>query len=204
MSENRNLYNLRNLYTSILQTTPLRFGHQFTVQFNGRDLERYAGPGLNNQQEPRNNITYYVRSAEIPRVDINSAKVNYFAAGFEVPGTIQYPEQWQVAILLDQNMTQYNILRNWQEEMSSYRLSTGGIKTIPNITASVNLLDRTFQFVVKEYVMEGVWISDVEDISMKYQEGASEAMTCNCTFEFQYFYEKELEDDPLGAIVVRR
>lgn len=203
MANNKNLYNLKKFYNQIITKTPLRFGHQFTVQFNGRDLIRYAGPGFNQQNEPKFNITYYVRASEIPQIDINSAKVSYFSAGFEIPGTIKYPEQWNVTILLDQDLTQYNILRRWQEEMSSYRISGGGVKTIPNITASVNLLDRTFQNVVKEYVMEGVWISDLGQVDFQYQEGSSDAKTCACTFNFQYFYEKDIEKDPLGATALR-
>ena len=188
MGSNKNLYDLQKFYNNIITKNPLRYGHQFTVEFNGADLARYAA-GLNIQADPTRCITYYVRSSEIPEVTVNSAKVSYFSAGFEVPGVVKYPDSWNVTILLDQDMTMYNILRNWQEALSSYRLSGGGIKTIPNIIARVNLLDRTMRQVVKSYIMEGVWINQLGNVDMQYQEGSSDAKTCSCAFAMQYFYE---------------
>lgn len=71
------------------------------------------------------NFSVYVKSSKIPAVDITSAKVAYFGAGFEVPGVIKYPESWEVKIILDQNLTVYKKLRAWMEYHSSYKNSTG-------------------------------------------------------------------------------
>jgi hypothetical protein len=58
------------------------------------------------------------------------------------------------------------------------------------------------QNVVKSYIMEGVWIADLSQVSLKYSEGGGNApMTCECTFTMQYWYE-EGEGDPLGATSV--
>ena len=83
------------------------------------------GARFNNTSVPSENFTYYVRSTSIPKISVGSAKVNYFAAGFEVPGIINYPDSWDVTFLLDENLTQYNLLKNWQEALSNYRFSGG-------------------------------------------------------------------------------
>ena len=145
-----------------------------------------------------NNITYYVQSSKIPEVNINSAKVSYFAAGFEVPGVVKYPDQWTVEILLGQDMLQYRRLQSWQEALSNYRYSGGGYKVIPSVNARVNLLDSTMRNVVRSYVMEGVWIENLGNLEFQYQEGAAEPMKCTCTFAMQYWYELD-EGDPLKA-----
>lgn len=182
----------------ITKNTPLRFGHQFTVEFQGYDLPDYLQSTGKSTSE---NITYYVKSASIPKVDVKSANVSFLAAGFVVPGVIAYPDSWKVDILLDQDLTMYRRLKLWHEEISSYRLDGGGKKVIPYVTANVNLLDNTMQNIVRRYIMEGVWISELGNVDFKYQEGASEVLKCSCTFTMQYFYEAQGEDDPLKAQV---
>lgn len=195
-------YNLQEFYNILTRKSPIRFGHQFLVEFYGEDLNDPNITGAfslstSNQNNVTDNITYYVQASKIPEVKVNSAKVNYFAAGFEVPGVISYPDQWTVDILLGQDMLQYNRLQSWQEAMSSYRLSGGGYKVIPKVNAHVHLLDSTMQYSSKTYVMEGVWIEQLGNLEFQYQEGAAEPMKCSCTFAMQYWYEKDVEQDPL-------
>ena len=38
----QNDYNLKNFYNSIITKQPLRYGHQFIVEFNGKDLREFA------------------------------------------------------------------------------------------------------------------------------------------------------------------
>ena len=120
------------------------------------------------------------------------------AAGFEIPGVIKYPDQWSTKIILDQNMTYYNILRKWQEYMSSYRKNSGGNKRIPDVNANVHLLDSTMSRYVKTYVMEGAWIESIGNIEFEYKEGSSDTQMCTCNFAFQYWYESD-EGDPLSS-----
>lgn len=196
MAGSRNTYNIMEFYKNITQRHPLRYGHQFTVEFITGD-ESVGEFQRGNINDPVNNITYYVQSSEIPQVDIGSAKVAFYAAGFEVPGVIKYPDSWKVNILLGQDLYQYKRLQSWMEEMSSYRRSGGGNKTIPNVKAHVNLLDSKMLNVVKRYVMEGVWIESLGDVRFEYKEGDSNMMTCDCTFTMQYWYEDFSEGDPL-------
>lgn len=198
MAGRQNTYNLRDFYNNITKRHPLRYGHQFTIEFitGGSDT---GGFGKDDTKNVMNNITYYVQSSKIPSVDINSAKVSFYSAGFEVPGVIKYPENWDVTILLGQDLLQYRLLQRWQETISDYRRSGGGVKTIPNVKAYVNLLDSTMQNVVKTYVMEGVWIENLSELKFEYKEGESTTMTCTCTFTMQYWYEADVEGDPLQA-----
>lgn len=198
-----NTYNVMEFYKNITQKHPLRYQHQFTVEFLGSSLGTIETGDFNTSDtsDIRNNITYWVQSSEIPSVDVSSVHVDFYSAGFEVPGVIKYPDSWTCEILIDQDLTQYNRLRSWQEAMSSYTKSGGGYKTIPNVIAKVNLLDSTMQYVVKSYVMEGVWINDLSNLEFAYKEGSTDILKCTCTFTMQYFYEIN-EDDPLGATTI--
>jgi hypothetical protein len=111
------------------------------------------------------------------------------AAGFEVPGTVKYPEEWTVEIIIDQGLTQYNRLLSWQQAMSDYKRSQGGSKVIPNIFAKVNLLDNTMRNITKSYIMEGVWIEELSQLDFQYQEGSAEVAKCKCKFALQYWYD---------------
>ena len=196
MSDKTNHYNLMEFYNNITKTRPLRYGHQFTIEFIGGSLGGLTGYFNPPNEEPVNNITYYVQSSKIPSVEINSAKVAYFSAGFEIPGTVKYPDQWTVEILLGQDLGQYKRLQSWQEAMSNYAYSAGGNKIIPNVQAKVNLLDSYMKNIVKTYMMEGVWIENLSELSFQYQEGSAEIMKCTCTFTMQYWYDLD-DGDPL-------
>lgn len=95
-------------------------------------------------------------------------------------------------------MSKYFALKNWQENMSSYNLSTGGNKLVPNVQAKVVLLD-SFMQPSKTYIMEGVWINKLGEIQFAYEEGSSAIQECECTFIMQYWYEADTETDPLSA-----
>ena len=178
----------------------IRLGHQFVVEFHG--LERIDRPKLKKLLEglTKNNlsITYYIQSASIPQVEIGSAHVDYMAAGFELPGVIKYPDQWSTKIILDQGLTYYNILREWQEYMSSYWNNSGGDKRIPNVTAKVTLLNSAMDVPIRTYFMEGVWIESLGNIDFEYKEGSSDIQMCTCNFAFQYWYENK-EGNPLDS-----
>lgn len=184
MAGRTNRYNLMEFYNNITKRHPLRYGHQFTVEFQGASLGELTGAfGPADPSDVVNNITYYVQSSTIPEVSINSVKVNFYSAGFEVPGVVKYPESWTVDILLGQDLYQYKRLQSWQEAMSNYRLSGGGTKVIPNVIAKVNLLDSTMRYVVKTYIMEGVWIDTLGDVKFEYKE-----RRYNNANMFLYFY----------------
>ena len=200
MAGRTNRYNLMEFYNNITKRHPLRYAHQFTVEFQGASLGELTGAfGPASPNDVVDNITYYIQSSSIPAVDINSVKVNFYSAGFEVPGVVKYPDSWQVNILLGQDLYQYKRLQSWQEAMSNYRLSGGGTKVIPNVIAKVNLLDSTMRNVVKTYIMEGVWIDTLSEVRFEYKEGDTTMQTCDCTFTMQYWYEEDNEGDPLQA-----
>ena len=78
----KNTYNLMDFYRNNTQQHPLRYGHQFTVEFLGRSLNGietgdFVGADPNSVID---NITYYVQSSSIPKVNIGNVNVPFFAA----------------------------------------------------------------------------------------------------------------------------
>jgi hypothetical protein len=122
------------------------------------------------------------------------------AAGFEVPGTVKYPEDWSVDIIIDQGLTQYNRLLSWQQAISDFKNSQGGSKTIPNVFAKVNLLDNTMRNITKTYIMEGVWIEELSPLEFQYQEGSTDIHKCSCKFAMQYWYDYNERRSTKGLI----
>lgn len=200
MAGRTNKYNLKEFYNNITKSHPLRYAHQFVVEFDGASLNGLTGEfTAANPTDIVNNITYYIQSSSIPQVEVNSVKVSFYSAGFEVPGVVKYPDSWQVNILLGQDLYQYKRLESWREAISNYRLSGGGNKVIPNVRAKVGLLDSTMQNIVKTYIMEGVWIDNLSEVKFEYKEGDTTMQSCDATFTMQYWYEEESEGDPLSA-----
>lgn len=96
-----NSYNLQNFYSSLLKRHPIRLGHQFYIEFIGPEATSF---GLDGSDEGTK-FKYYAKSSKIPAVDITSAKVPFYGAGFEVPGVVKYPDSWNVKILLESGMS---------------------------------------------------------------------------------------------------
>jgi hypothetical protein len=67
-----NTYDLKGFYNNIISRHPLRYGHQFTVEFFGRDLGNFFKTGdfvgNGDGKDPTNMFTYYVQSTSIPKV----------------------------------------------------------------------------------------------------------------------------------------
>ena len=121
-----NAYDLKGFYNNIIKHHPLRFGHQFTVEFfTGGSSTTGMFNGNGDGTEPSHMFTYFVQATSIPKVEITAGKVAYLAAGFEVPSTVKYPDSWTVDIIIDQGLSQYNKLVSWQEAMSDLRTSQG-------------------------------------------------------------------------------
>lgn len=114
---------LQQFYRSITQNDAFRFGHQFFVELQGGDLNYLQG--LSGNEAADKNFTFYIRSTNIPKTEIKSGTVNFLATSFAVPGVVSYPEDWSVEILLNNDLTLYNRLRAWQDEISDFNLNAG-------------------------------------------------------------------------------
>lgn len=151
--------NLQKFYNNIIRKKPLRFGYQFYIAFDGSIP---SGDKNSNTIFSNENIGLWIKSSKIPAIDISSAKVNFFSAGFEVPGNIKYPDSWDVTILLNnasgtttnEAMHLYTRLKTWMDEFSSYRASGGGKKVIPGVNAKVHLLKSDTMAIANTYIME--------------------------------------------------
>jgi len=187
-----NEINLKSFYRNIMQKDPLLYGHQFSVIFSGSDL-----PGDVQRGTDYTSITYYGKSAEIPAVTIQESTVNFLSQDFVVPRQVTFGETWKVKIMLDQNMTHYQSLYNWQNSFASLKLSGGGVKIIPSVQAHVTLLDASLQYEISRFTLEGVYPTQIPDLQLLY-ENQSNIVDFECTFVYQYMYDED-NGNPLDA-----
>ena len=183
---------LKKFYTSIMKKDPLLYGHQFHITFSGDDIPSYVQKGSDEKS-----ITYFCKSGSIPSPSIQETTVNFLSQDFVVPRQVTFQENWKVKILIDQNMTHYQSLYSWQNEFASLARSGGGLKIIPNAQAHVTLLDASLQYEISRFTLEGIFPSQIPDISLKY-ENQSTPIEFECTFTYQYMYDED-NGNPLDA-----
>lgn len=188
----QNPVDLKKFYQNIMKKSPLLYGHQFIVEFSGPDL-----PGRVQSGTDYTSITYYVKSTSIPEVNIEEQKIAFLSQEFVVPKQVSYGGEWSVNVLVDQNMTHYRSLYDWQNSFARLEYSGGGLKTIPNVTAHVGLLDASLQNVIHRFTLEGVFPTKIPDLSMQYENQAS-PVEFSCTFTYQYLYDAA-DGDPLAS-----
>jgi hypothetical protein len=172
----KNEIDLQTFYNNIARSKSLLLTHQFIIEFSGSGL--YSE--LSRDASDSKKITYWIQSASIPEQRIDDVKVPFMSQQFSIPKQIQFGEDWPVSVLLDENLTQYNILKNWTSIFSDLRKSGGGIKTIPSVQAKVSLVDSTFTKIKKTFILEGVWPSDLGNVEFQY-ENESNIQKCTCT-----------------------
>ncbi len=192
----QNDIHLKNFYRNVLAGSAVYLPHQFIVTFTG-DVPDMIKPDPNSNES----FTYYVKSAKVPKIDLKEHKVAFLSQEFVVPGGVQYDGSWAVDVLLTNDLLHYNSLYEWQQWYANLKndggSSDGHIKAIPNTIAHVKLLDSTMQQEIKEFNLVGIFPTKIPDLSMKY-ENASNGVSFNCTFMYQYMYRTD-EGDPLQA-----
>lgn len=187
---------LKEFYRNVLAKSPLFYGHQFVVTFTGDIPEM-----IKAKPNDTTSITYYVKSAKVPKIDIKENKVAFLSQQFVVPGGITYGDSWDVEVLMTNDIIHYDSLYEWQEWYANLKndggSSDGHVKAIPNTIAHVKLLDSTLQSEIKEFNLVGIYPTKIPDLKMKY-ENASNGVGFSCTFTYQYMYRTD-EGDPLEA-----
>lgn len=183
---------LKNFYTNVLKNNPLLYDHQFIVTFEGELPDEF-------KSDPNNplSLTYYVKAASVPEIKIKEATVNFLSQDFVVPGGVQYGGTWDVTLMMTNSLMHYVSLRNWEHRFASLERNGGGQKTIPNVKAHVHVIDSTMQQDLHDFVLEGVFPTNVPDLPMAY-ENASNIPEVAFGFTYQYMY-REDEGDPLEA-----
>lgn len=208
MAKVKNTYHIADMYHQILQKHPLQYKHQFIIEFIapvGQTGSIFDGDEAFGRKDHTSidSITYWGQSASIPEQTINSAKINFLANEFEVPGVVKFGDNWSIKLLLDQELTQYKKLEAWQNYISDFSKSGGGRKVIPNVQAKVSLLDASMQNITNSFILEGVWINKLGNIAFQYESGGAGIPDCTATFSYQYFYpaddlEQPTASDPLS------
>lgn len=191
----KNNYNLQYFYNQIMQKSPVLYKYQFVVEFiQGGTMQDGVG-GLydfnlfnNNPALPDQNFTYYAQSASLPKFQIQKADVPYYGTAFRVPTVLTFDHDWSCRILIEQDMVMYEKLRAWQKMISSLEQSGGGIKTIPDISLRINMLNAQHTEFTRSYVLTGVWPTSIPEIPLKYENNVSTAMTIDAKFKYQYCY----------------
>lgn len=210
MSLNRNL---ADFYNQIQSEGGLRYSYQFLVRLAlnqnifgdgsrgnnpGVDAILQAQYGLNLQtlgglKDPNSgenkgiDIAFLAQSTNIPKTELTTTKVSYFAQSFEFPGIIKYDDTWTVTVKLDQQMILYKQLRLWQEMMSSIARNSGGNHTIPDAYGDVQLLDQYGKTPQRRFWIEGIYPTVVPQIDFQYTEGNNTLKDAQITFKVQYF-----------------
>ena len=191
-----NNYHLKEFYRNVLVKSPLLLGHQFVVTFTG-DVPDMIKSDPNDDKS----ITYYVKSASVPKIDIKENKVAFLSQQFVLPGGIIYGETWDVQVMMTNDLLHYTSLYEWQNWFADLKNDGGSQdgkeKAIPNTIAHVKMLDSTLQKELHEFNLVGIYPTKIPDLSMKY-ENASNLVSYSCTFTYQYMYRTD-EGDPLQA-----
>jgi hypothetical protein len=194
-------FHMKNFYTNIMKTNALLYKYQFLVEFIGLEA---LGIDITDSSDASKNITYYVQSAEIPGYSMQNGKSIFMGTEFRIPGVRKYDHTWAPQILLDENMFAYKGLQQWREKISSLKIDGGGQKVIPNVQARLSLLSPDHQTKVASFILEGVWIKSLGEISLAYSaNGGGDLLKVPATFKYQYVYPDDTFDqagDPLKAV----
>lgn len=98
------------------------FGYQFILTFIGPEMETFfAGKDTDYEK----NFTYHAQSAKLPAFTIDKAKVPFYGNDFRVPTVVKYSHDWDVELLIDQNMRIYEAARAWLRFYSDLKFSGG-------------------------------------------------------------------------------
>ena len=196
MPQQNNL-NLKTFYRNIISNSALLLPHQFVVTFDGARLP----DALKSDANDPACLTYYIKTAKIPDIQIKETSITFMAQDFKIPGGVQYGNSWDVKVLMTGDLLQYKRLYAWQEEFATLKNSGGasstGSRLIPNVNAHVKLLDATMQEELHEFTLVGIFPTKIPDLSMKYEQNST-ITDFSCTFTYQYMYRDD-EGDPLQA-----
>ena len=206
----KNDYHMQQFYNQLMKGRPMLYKYQFVIEFiqggtfNYGDKQQYAFNLFpNDPNQPDQNFTYYAQSAKLPSYEIVKAEIPYYGTKFRPPTVIKYEHDFNVKVLLEQDMIMYEKFREWQRLISSLRLSGGGSKTIPNINMRISLLDASHTYFTTSYVLCGVWPTEVPELKFEYKGDDNTAMTCDIKFKYQYCYRDDsftTADDPLTPV----
>jgi hypothetical protein len=190
-------FNLKNFYNILMNDKSVLYQYQFVAEFHGLDPDW----GISDSSDAAGNISYYIQSASIPGVTLTTFNTPYLGTEFRTPGVKTFQHSWAVNVLLVQNFKIYDGFRRWQEHISSLQLDGGGDRAIPNVTARMSILDPTSQNKIKSFILEGVWIQNVAQISLQYEQGGGNPMNIGMSLRYQYVYKDDNFDynDPLKA-----
>lgn len=117
-----NPHHLRNFYNQITKNQAMLYGYQFILTFIGPEIETFFGTQPTDMEK---NFTYHAQSASLPAWTIDKAKIPFYGNDFRTPTVVKFNHDWNVDLLLDQNMRIYEAARAWLRFYSDLRYSGG-------------------------------------------------------------------------------
>ena len=200
-----NDYNMRGFYNQLMKARPMLYAYQFVVEFvPGGIMNNAVTFDLFNSEKdsPDQNFSYYAQSARLPAFEISKATASYYGTEFRLPTVIKYQHDWDVTLLLEQDMIMYEKLRSWMKMISDLSMNGGGYKTIPNVDMRISLLNSDHTMFTTSYRMVGVWPTNIPEIKLEYKQDDTSPITLPAKFKYQYCYRDDNFDgsgDPLAA-----
>ena len=193
-------YDLRNFYNGITKKDNPLYRYQFLAEFVGLKDEW----GISDSSDAAKNISYYFKSTTIPGFNLNNGQMTYLGTQFRLPGNVVFTHSWTASLLLEQNFTAYKGFRRWQEDISSLTRDGGGNKAIPNVKVRLSILNPDMETRSNAIILEGVWVKNVQQLPLRYNNGGGDNPDCQIEFRYQYNYLDnpgafDMSTDPLKA-----
>lgn len=142
----------------------------------------------------------YVRTANLPGRDIANVDVKYMGLSFNTPGGVTYPNSagYSLEFYCDQGSQIRERLMQESRDVFDDATSVGSYETPgPDSYLELVQLDKQLSPVTK-YVLYGISIRTVGEISYNIAEGSGNYVTFPATFAYHYFT-NEFPPDAAGG-----
>jgi hypothetical protein len=175
---------IKSFYTSIAQKVPLLLPYQFLITISCGETDTRIKNAVKWE-----NLQLLCQSASIPQSTLNTQDVSYFGKRFTIPTTQQNQHKWNTTLIITNEMTAYNELRNLMLLFSNLENNMGGIRTIPNIDVIVEVLNQFSEVDVTQprVILKDAYPTNLAQLDFDYK-GDATVMTPQVTFTYQYSF----------------
>ena len=174
--------NLSGFY-STFQNNALRFGYQFNFQIT----DAFIGNLGTDSNDNKDDFQFYATGTTLPGLTLGTAEIHYQGLTFNVPNNItKMGGEWSIDLRCDSAMEIRHKCERWLAQSADLKLGGGGDKRIPKAKAHIDLLDPNLEKVVAKYVLEGVYPTDIGEITL--EANSTEVSTFKLGLSFQYWY----------------
>ena len=131
-------------------------------------------------------ISFFIKSAQIPESTIASIPINFLGREFKVPSIDRTFADWSITVLNDTNFKLRNAFERWQNGINNMSDNEGLSNPVDyQVDAFVDQLDRNGN-TLKSYTLRGAFPVDIAAIDLNFATN-DEVETFGVTFQYQYF-----------------